>query len=60
MPSIGLRRLGAASSFVVSGIVHEIILWCDSLVYCGQDPALSGLLLRVTLMRNMLNTPPGL
>ncbi len=28
MPSIGLRRLGAASSFVVSGIVHEIILWC--------------------------------
>lgn len=28
MPSIGLRRLGAASSFVVSGVVHEIILWC--------------------------------
>ena len=32
MPSVGLRRLGAASSFVVSGIVHEIILWCDPLL----------------------------
>ncbi|KAK9905470.1 hypothetical protein WJX75_000391 [Coccomyxa subellipsoidea] len=38
MPSIGLRRLGAASSFVVSGIVHEIILWYA----IGHVPGVSG------------------
>ncbi|CAL8472040.1 g11582 [Coccomyxa elongata] len=27
MPSIGRRRLGVAASFIVSGIVHEVILW---------------------------------
>jgi hypothetical protein len=37
-PSVWRRRLGAGAAFLVSGIIHELIIWCQPLTtHCFLD-----------------------